>query len=562
MTMTNFFISTLVSMVDDKQLVLPAMQRPFVWEKYRILRLIDSLLRDFPLGALLIWDTDEAQRYRPFTRDAVSGEQPLFNFPQAEENRRLQYVLDGQQRLTALYIALRGTLDGRRLYVDLLSGDPGELDPGDMYYGLEFLEPSEVAARNAPNTSGMRGSHYVPLSEACNQEPLHVNARALDMQAKLGLSAAQRDRVVDTLTRASWAVRSERPLHVIVIDQHGVTRTPVEEILEIFVRVNSGGLVLHKADLLMSLLDLKWNDVQPALIEVARRVSKQSPVPVTRDMILKTALLAINEESRFDRLVKDRQRVEAIAEDLKKVLPVVERGWQKLAIVLRTGCRIQSARFFRNATNALLPFALWLGHNPTPDQREESRVVVGIYVALMSGVFGGAEARMGAFARANSRTSGPFPLEKLAALARQHRPITGLDSLLQHHRDLTLNIVQPNIVLDDNPDGLERDHIFPRATLEKDGEPAGLINHYANFHFLRGTDNRNKTDKPPHKWFREPGDKAPPYSEQDLADRLLTWDLIDPGEFKRLVEVRSAAIRAAALKLFHMDQATFEGLFK
>jgi uncharacterized protein with ParB-like and HNH nuclease domain len=79
--MQSMTIKALLDMVERHELVLPAMQRPFVWQEERILRLMDSLMRLFPIGTLLIWETDEAQRYRVFAKDALSKEQPLSNFP-------------------------------------------------------------------------------------------------------------------------------------------------------------------------------------------------------------------------------------------------------------------------------------------------------------------------------------------------------------------------------------------------------------------------------------------------------------------------------------------------
>ncbi len=127
--------------------------------------------------------------------------------------------------------------------------------------------------------------------------------------------------------------------------------------------------------------------------------------------------------------------------------------------------------------------------------------------------------------------------------------------------DLALNIAHGGITVDGNPDALERDHIFPKARLRDAGVPEEQINHYANFHFLRGKDNRNKTDKPPHKWFAEPGGDAPAYTEQDMAERLLSWDLVQEGMFPSLLEERSGRIREAALRLFDMPAVEFDALF-
>lgn len=559
--MKSMTIKALLEMVERQELVLPAMQRPFVWDEDRILRLMDSLMRLFPIGTLLIWETEEAHRYRVFARDAVSREQPLLNFPHADSGKRLKYVLDGQQRLTSLNIACAGSLDGRKLYLDVLSGDPGNKDPGEMYHDFRFLAGTEASDLNAPPSDGAFGSYFVPFERFRQVDPVHSMVQASRLAHELKLDDSLAARLIENFSRAVNVLVSGQPLQVHVVDEHAQSRTPITEILELFVRVNSGGLILQKSDLMMSLLDLSWNDVQPALLRVAHAASQNSPVSITRDLVLKSALLYIGEDSRFDRLVKDRERIERIAPTLKDALPKVDMAWMKLGVILRQNCRIHSPRFFRQGTNALLPFIVWLAEHPKVSQSEENALVTGIHIALMSGVFGGAEARMGGFARNECRSSGVFPLRKLARLVRSARPIANLDMLLGHHLDLTLNIAQGGVVLDGNPDDLERDHIFPKSRLAVQGMPASRINSYANFHFLRQSDNRNKTDRPPHDWFKQPGENAAAYTDQDMEDRLLSWDLIQPGGFERLLDIRGKRIRDAACKLFHMSETDFDKLF-
>ena len=103
--------------------------------------------------------------------------------------------------------------------------------------------------------------------------------------------------------------------------------------------------------------------------------------------------------------------------------------------------------------------------NPHPKPAEKRRLVVAVYVALMSGIFAGAEARMGAFARKECVKGKPFPLENLCRMVAQYYGITSLETLLTRHLDLTLNIAHGGISLDNNPENLQRDHIFPRSTL-------------------------------------------------------------------------------------------------
>jgi hypothetical protein len=179
----------------------------------------------------------------------------------------------------------------------------------------------------------------------------------------------------------------------------------------------------------------------------------------------------------------------------------------------------------------------------------------------MSGVFAGAEARMGAFTKSKVLGASTFPLKELTALVRREYGIKSLDELLRRHRDLTLNIAHGGITVDNNPEDLQRDHIFPKSRLEKAGLPYEKVNHYANFHFLRGVDNLNKVDRPPDEWFKNPGGNAPPYSDNDLGERLLTWDDLAPGNFDAMIERRGKKIRDKAEKFFSLSEQEFNQLF-
>lgn len=558
-------LNGVMAQIEAGKIVLPAMQRPFVWKDDRITKLIDSMLRGFPLGTALLWKTATMQRFRRFQKDVAPDAGITVDFDSDDSTERY-LVLDGQQRLTSLFVALTGTYDGKKLFVDVLSGVRGEKDPGDAYWDCRFLSEKEAKELNVwPRPAGDKNANseravFVKFQDLTKLAAARAGVIATQKAAELGLDAAQTTRMTTSYLQCATVLASKTALQIHLIDEDSGDPMPIEEILEVFVRVNSGGLVLQKSDLLMSLLDLKWNDIQPELYRAVKEINAARPFNITRDDVLKSLLLAKGSETRFDRLVADRVKVEKLASDLPKLLPAVQSAWKSLTLLLMDNCKITSERFFRGGHNSLLPFVSYLVENPTPSDTEKRRLVVAVYLALMSGVFAGAEARMGAFARKECVKGKPFPLEKLARLVATHYGITSLELLLSKHLDLALNIAHGGITLDNNPENLQRDHIFPRATLEKAGTPPEKTNHYANFHFLRGKDNLNKSDTAPHEWFKKPGEQ-PAYSDDDLKERLLTWDLLQPGQFPAMLEERTKAIHNRALTLFGMKAADFDALF-
>jgi len=62
-------ISSLITQIDNEEIVLPAIQRDFVWNENRITMMFDSIMRGYPLGIVLLWETYLNIKYREFNED-------------------------------------------------------------------------------------------------------------------------------------------------------------------------------------------------------------------------------------------------------------------------------------------------------------------------------------------------------------------------------------------------------------------------------------------------------------------------------------------------------------
>ena len=152
-----------VQNVLDQKYVLPAIQREFIWEPYQIELLFDSLLRGYPISSFLFWEVPRRQikdwQFYTFLNH-YHEKNATHNAPaKIGMDRDITAVLDGQQRLTALVIALTGTYASRiknkrrsnlsaypvkKLFVDLLK--PADDSEEQKHYAIEFLTPEETAA--------------------------------------------------------------------------------------------------------------------------------------------------------------------------------------------------------------------------------------------------------------------------------------------------------------------------------------------------------------------------------------------------------------------------------
>lgn len=224
---------------------LPYIQRDFVWEKERIYRLLDSLMRRYPIGTILAWETNEEVNYRPFIKDyhrAYDFDEDIRN---SEDGVSRRYILDGQQRLQSLYIARYGSYDKDVLFFDLASDPDGEFgyvfdfrpekpQQGAWLNVKKFLDTPYKMASSIPTALMKKGII-----------PSHFNE---EVQERMGQNAMQLYSVFKTFANI--------PLQTLSVDD-GIG---LDDIAEVFVRTNSEGVVLEKVDLLMALIKGQWAD--------------------------------------------------------------------------------------------------------------------------------------------------------------------------------------------------------------------------------------------------------------------------------------------------------------
>ena len=226
---------------EDGGFWLPNIQRPFVWSEEQICRLFDSILREYPISTLLIWKTRSTIRRRKFIDNyRLQHSQKLSDFYVPEDDKRKCLVLDGQQRLQRLYIGLCGSYEGKELYLDILSGEISA--PDDIKYKFAFL--NNVDARFP----------YIKFKELVfsNTDPLTAAEKVID-NAGRELNADQKKKVSRHVGVVFKTFHSEEGIVYQEIDSIDNKDLYTEDdVVEVFIRANSGGTRLSKSDLLFA----------------------------------------------------------------------------------------------------------------------------------------------------------------------------------------------------------------------------------------------------------------------------------------------------------------------
>ncbi len=254
-------LSTLLDEIDSGTVLLPEFQRGYVWNRDQVRGLMRSLYRSYPVGGLLMWETATNEI-------AVRGE--------VTSGGVRQLLLDGQQRVTSLYGVVRGTPP------PFFEGDPS------AFTGLYFNVESEVF------------EFYRPMVMA--EDPCWVSVTQLFREGLKPFFTAftnhaeKASTYLDRLNTLSQIMQREFNVEKIT----GLDKS-VDEVVDIFNRVNSGGTKLSKGDLALASLCAQWPPARQVMRD-SLAVWKKAGFDFTLDWLLRNATAVARGRALFTAL--------------------------------------------------------------------------------------------------------------------------------------------------------------------------------------------------------------------------------------------------------------------
>ena len=519
-------------------LVLPAIQREFVWRPQQICNFFDSLLQGYPFGAFLYWQVQPQNssefRFYDFIRNYHQRDNPHCPPLPLIRDQKLTAVLDGQQRLTALNIGLRGTMalklprlwwsspDAfpiRKLYLDLL-WHPDQDNEEGLKYRFDFLTENQYSAATEDEC-------WFPVGDILGMKN---GGPALVKWVNERLQQHQVDKAHETLYGLYEVVHSK---HVIAFyEEH---EQELDKVVQIFIRMNSGGTVLSYSDMLLSVAVAQWTSLD-AREEVHRLVDELNGIgsgfAFSKDLVLKAGLM-LSDISSVGFKVDNFNR---------ENMSIFESNWDKIQRALKLTVQLISNFGFNGqnlrATNAILPIAYYLYLKDPGDaylvsdkfQQDRENVREWLFRSLLkSGVWGsGLDTLLTALRQVVKKSDcDDFPLARIREeMSRRGRSLVfeeeEIEDLvdMQYGNRLTfalLSLIFPHVDLSNK---FHVDHIFPasrftRRKLASAGVPEDQSDDFrqkcdglANLQLLPGLQNMEKSAKMPAKWLRKRHSKS------------------------------------------------------
>lgn len=289
---------------------LPNIQRPFVWSEEQICRLFDSILREYPISTLLIWKTNSGIRRRKFI-DNWKDTLRLSDFYVPEDFRRKCLVLDGQQRLQSLFIGLCGSFNGRELHLDILSGELAA--PDDVKYRFRFIDP-QVAKFPFIKFKNL-------VFTAKRKRELYEDIRIQESD----LSEGDCNKIDDHLDLIDRTFKMDEAITYQELDSIDNPNLYTEDdVVEVFIRANSGGTRLGKSDLLFSLLSATWDVADNQMEDLLDSLNRHG-FDFDRDFVLKTCLVLQGQGARYE---VEKFRKPGVRDE-------IESHWDKICDAIR-----------------------------------------------------------------------------------------------------------------------------------------------------------------------------------------------------------------------------------
>ncbi len=538
----------------NRDIFLPAIQREFVWGTDRIERLFDSIMADFPIGSFLYWKLEQKNKDEwpvyEFIRDfhAESPHNPPANM--AGITNDITLVLDGQQRITSLFVGLKGSYRyfyyrWRKtcLYLNLLKPPtPNDDNPEELTYGFAFREGDEPWGE-APQL-------WYPVGRILDFEDAE-DAKA-DMRPKLAeMPEDQRENANKLIGRL------HNRIHTTLVGNYYQEKSQdYDKVLQVFVRANSAGQPLEYSDLLLATATAKWEtlDARKEINDFTKSLNNiGTGYAFGKDFVLK-ACLYLTEDLPIQYKVKNFTK-----SNLRKI----EANWELTKDALAGTVRLIS-RFGFNAKNVvapltLLPIALFLTKRgnrnfDTSSKAEDATAQVAIrrwfVFSTLKNAFGGSSDTT--LARLRDLLSGcdprsAFPAPDLYGKLSIEPNLSDaeIDRILGYgyqgrYTNLVLSLLYPDRDWKDAV--FHEDHIFPQSEftvrrLKKRGYDEAKVDAYlssynsiCNLQLLTDSENLSKNATPFDDWIKT---RDASYRSRHLIPELPDYGFDHFAEFSK-----------------------------
>jgi len=509
-------VGKLLDRVESNAIVLPEFQREFVWKRQQAKELMDSLCKGYPIGGLLTWETENPPEIK---NDAIDEEkQALF-----------EILLDGQQRLTVLYMLLKDDIppyydesdiknDPRKLYFNVETGG-FHFENKRVQEGTQWVKVVDCFTESVSAISIARKT----VGDDDPSEVLQISER-YEKQLKQLQNVETHDIPVETLPKSA----------------------DIHQAIELFDKINSQGTHLSDAELALAHMSAEWPYVRRHMKDKQAELAEKG-FDFDLNFYVKCMIGVISQTMTYEQ-VYDTPR------------ETLEEKWHSLAKddgvlnyivnVLQNEAHIPNSDYI-NTRDVLIPFVVYLEKEDRQiTQQQKKEFIRWLYAAMMWTRYSGSSDST--VEHDLSLLNNPSPTEDLMQEIKNDRgrievqasDLRGRGKRTRRFYNMVRMVTRANKPVDwmtgeplVGSYELQSHHIFPKSRLYDEydsGHSAHrkLVNEIANRAFLTPETNQKLGDTLPEEYLPEVKDRHPDaLPSQFIPDNEELWKVENYEDF-------------------------------
>lgn len=576
---TPITIKNAIDKIDRREYLLPAIQREFVWGADDIELLFDSLMRGFPINSFLFWNVNskknrENNKYYEFLKNYMEYHAETATPINVKGIQNFTAILDGQQRLTALYIGLKGTYAYRKprgrweekkdfpirsLYLDVQKSylEYTEEEKKLLYDYDDGREYSFCFLTNDEFESKGGDTRFFKVENILSDAYSNISK----MMSSLSDKYNNNDYAKQIIPQLYDVIHQRQLINYYLEDTEDYDKA-----LSIFIRTNSGGEKLSFSDLLLSTIISNWSkyDARQEFRNLEKEIKSMGFYTFSKDFIVRCALLIYSDDIRFKinnltpKTLAEFEKNWDSESDERSIKSAIKETFDLLKDYGHTENTITSYNavviityylYIKNKTN---------GFRKKIEYKEDREIILKWFnLVLLKRVFGGQADTILKDIRDVIKNSEDinFPINAIKRKLKDTRKTLTvddefLDSLLIEQKDSRYAFPILSLLYDgaDYRDTKHKDHLHPEATFNKKSLASLNLseddltfyldknnwNSILNLQLLYSDKNQSKQHMPLKKWVED---------NNINCETQLIPDCLDIKDFKIFIQERARLIK-------------------
>lgn len=562
-------IAQAIERIHRNEYLLPAFQRDFVWSAEQIEKLFDSLMKGYPISSMLFWKvkggTKTDFRFYKFLSAFIQYHR-ICNDPIPTDNINDFYaVLDGQQRLTSLYIGLCGSY-AYKDYRKRWDYSEYNFPTRHLYFNISRKYTQEESDREfifsfVDKNISKENDLFIDKS---NEKWFRVGKiLALHQDYNYGIDEFAEDNNIDKESKRLLRLLDNVIHTKLNINFYEEDEQKPDKAVNIFIRINSGGTALSFSDILMSIAiaNCKQMDAKTEIKNLVEHVRSKG-FNISHDFILKSFLYLYHKDVRS-----------LITSFNLGFIELVENNWTRIRDAISNLFNLLRSfgltDFTMTSYNAAMPILYYLYHKGIYQDfykkignREDCEIIKKwLFSILLRRAFGAsADSVLAQSRRAYTtditgsyikETVTLFPATEINSEVRKLSDVGDdfIEDLLYSQKDSRysfpiLAMLYPD--LDYRNNNFHQDHLHPASAYndleEKDKEKYGwqVYNSILNLQMLDANENESKNAKPLEKWVSEQTRNKD--MRKFMEDHLIPDTDLSLSNFSDFIEKRKAML--------------------